>query len=274
MGSLILGHTVMIFGFHLNVPVIYLDLSDTLEAHHQLRFLLSCTAVFTSLLFMKNKNPKPLLLNFAIVSMIVCQKYLSLVSVAQAVYCLVALKFCIERSRDTLFESIILICFLLHNEANVICIFLQVCILKLLSFSKISCDNETRAVIFCIVAKCSFFYLGNSNALSTIDVGAGYMGLTQYYAGAVIVLMAVHTYAGPLITFAYALQTIRRDLLLKVYFTQIWLDLLVFCVLCIGLRYHIFVWTVFSPKLLYFGMELIVMISFLIIYHLYFLFIY
>ena len=247
----------------------YLDLSDTLDTHHRTRFLLFCTAMYASLFFMKMNNPTTLLLNLAIASMIVCQKYLLSVSVAQAVYCLVALKLCLERSRVTLFESIILICYLLHNQSNVICIFLQVCMLKLLAFSKVSCDNETKAVIYCIVAKCSFFYLGNSNALSTIDVGAGYMGLTQYNAVAVIVLMAVHTYTGPLITFAYALQSIRRDVLLKVYFTQIWLDLLVFCVLCIGLRYHIFVWTVFSPKLLYFGMELIVMISFLIIFHLY-----
>ena len=247
------------------------DLSDTLEVHNQLRLILSCTAIYASLLFTKT-NGKIAGINFIISSLIVCVKCMNSVPIAQAVYCLVALKLGLERSKGTLFESILFISFLLHNESNVICIFLQIIVLHML-FKHVECNSETNAVMLCIFSKCTFFHLGNSNALSTIDVGAGYMGLSEYNALTVVVLLALHTFSGPLITFAYCLQRGTKDVLLKIYFYQTWLDLLVFCVLCTGLRYHIFVWTVFSPKLLYFGMELVVMLSLLIINNLYFAYI-
>ena len=110
-----------------------------------------------------------------------------------------------------------------------------------------------------LVARASFFYLGNSNSLSTIDVTAGYTGLTGYSSLPVVVLLAVHTFSGPLLTYAFFTER-REDTVLAetAFFASTWLDLVVFSALCILMRFHLFVWTVFSPKLLYFGMELIV----------------
>uniref|UniRef100_A0A0A9XX54 GPI ethanolamine phosphate transferase 2 n=2 Tax=Lygus hesperus TaxID=30085 RepID=A0A0A9XX54_LYGHE len=108
---------------------------------------------------------------------------------------------------------------------------------------------------------CFFFLMGNSNNIASIDVTVGFIGLEQFnilWAGLFIIL---HTYAFPIL--AYLLLT--KELLnrknmkgsssLDGYATTHLLlnglPLLVFMILIIVQREHLFIWTVFSPKLLY-----------------------
>ena len=201
--------------------------------------------------------------------MIVCQKYFASVELAQTAFVLLLLKLVIERHNRTLFESILLCCLLLHSETNVISILVLLCYLHALKPVLCAMPDNTASVIIWLVAKSSFFYLGNSNGLATINVGAGYTGLTGYSPVIVTVLLAVHTYSGPLIVYSYCLTYWDKGLLLRTYFWSTWSSLLVFSLLCVLMRYHIFVWTVFSPKLLYFGMELVVFSVFITMYSLY-----
>ncbi|XP_043239639.1 GPI ethanolamine phosphate transferase 2-like [Amphibalanus amphitrite] len=101
----------------------------------------------------------------------------------------------------------------------------------------------------------AFFYMGNSNSLSSVDISAGYVGLTGHNSAVAVLLTASHTYAGPVLGLLTALQygekhrCFRAVLLALV--TVRGLVLLVYCCLSAAFLHHIFVWTVFSPKLLY-----------------------
>ena len=50
------------------------------------------------------------------------------------------------------------------------------------------------------------------------------------------------------------------------YFYVMGGQVIVMSLLCTGMRFHLFVWTVFSPKLLYLGMELVVTTTFLVVF--------
>jgi len=202
-------------------------------------------------------------LNSTISMMIIIQKYTLSSTIAKVIYLTILSKVVLQRSQETFFESLMFLCCLLHSQTNVMLILVLIILLNLVN-NLVPCDKNViaRTVIFCMLGKSSFFYLGNSNGLATINVGAGYTGLTEYSPLVVQLLLAVHTFTGPLLTFAFNIQHQHKDGLLHGYLITTWADILVFTALCIHLRYHIFVWTVFSPKLLYFGMELVVFNAF------------
>uniref|UniRef100_A0A1B6DRI5 GPI ethanolamine phosphate transferase 2 C-terminal domain-containing protein n=1 Tax=Clastoptera arizonana TaxID=38151 RepID=A0A1B6DRI5_9HEMI len=104
-----------------------------------------------------------------------------------------------------------------------------------------------------------FFYQGNSNSLSTIDVAAGYAGLADYNFWYVGILLYMHTYCGPILAYLLNLQgvislrfqNIDVTTSLGVLILQHILHIVVYLIFVLLQRYHLFVWSVFSPKLLY-----------------------
>ena len=238
------------------------DISDNLNLQPNLRFNLFVLSAVSTLIFL-NLSYSGLFLNFIIIICIILQKYYVSVELAQIVYLALLIKIVVQRRQSTLFyETVILLCCLLLEETNVICLFVLLCYLNVVKPVLMHVQPATALVMAIFIIKSSFFYFGNSNSLSTINVGAGYMGLTAYSPGLVIVQLAVHTYAGPCVSLAYLLQHLEKDALKDAYFFSTWSDIVVFAILCILLRFHIFVWTVFAPKLLYFGMELIIFNAF------------
>ena len=115
---------------------------------------------------------------------------------------------------------------------------------------------SVQPLVHLLLAKVTFFQLGGSNSLATIDVGAGYTGLTDFNPVLVTLLMAVHTYSGSLIALLSAATT--TPTLVQALPATLGLELTMFCLVATLLRHHLFVWTVFSPKLLYLGMQLVV----------------
>ncbi len=187
------------------------------------------------------------------------------------------------------------------------------------------------------MGQAAFYYQGNSNSISTVDVSSGYIGLTDYQPVLIGILMCLSTYAGPIFwiislirllitrhteavhesypsdmedihnyTPKYAAHTnyasgsgisqyqaststhistsktdkcditqvetsIRKSLqtdFLEVCYVLVLckaLPLSIYTVLVTIQRYHLFVWTVFSPKLLYEGMHTLV-ISVLVLF--------
>ena len=69
--------------------------------------------------------------------------------------------------------------------------------------------------------------------------------------------MALHTYSGPLIVLLSSSAPFLP--LLRLLPLTLGLELTVFSLLASLLRHHLFVWTVFSPKLLYLGMQLVML---------------
>jgi len=105
----------------------------------------------------------------------------------------------------------------------------------------------------------TFFYTGNSNSISTIDVSAGYIGLNSYIPVMVAVQIHIYTYMGPICfiigwfhslpihdeKFHSILALFRAVLLFRIV-------ALFACQLSLVFhRYHLFIWSVFAPKFLY-----------------------
>ena len=248
------------------------DISDNLNLQPNLRFNLFVFSAVSILIFL-NSSYSSLLLHSIIITCIILQKYYVSAELAKIVYLALFIKIVVQRRQSTLFyETVILLCCLLLEETNVICLFILLCYLNGVKPLMMHVRPATASVMSIFIIKSSFFYFGNSNALSTINVGAGYVGLTAYSPGLVIVQLAVHTYAGPCASLAYLLQHLDKDALKDVYFFSTWSDNVVFAILCILLRFHIFVWTVFAPKLLYFGMELIVFNVFFALFNMFSIF--
>ncbi|XP_066585138.1 GPI ethanolamine phosphate transferase 2 isoform X2 [Prorops nasuta] len=103
-------------------------------------------------------------------------------------------------------------------------------------------------------------YNGNSNSLATIDTGAGYIGLEMYKPLTIAVYLIVNTYSAPVLaylTFIYY-ETLKQDMIserivanIKYYLTWRLLTMTIYAIIISIQRWHIFVWTVFAPKLLY-----------------------
>jgi hypothetical protein len=168
------------------------------------------------------------------------------------------------------------LCLILHSPTNIICLGLLLALLEIL---RLFIHRQHSAPLTTVlVAKAAFFYLGNSNGLATINVAAGYTGIGTYWPAIVTSLLAIHTFTGPLLVYAHyaaydgyrfsglADRIAPSAVLAEVYFYVAGGQALLMSVLCTALRFHLFVWTVFSPKLLYIGMELIVTTTFLVVY--------
>ncbi|XP_013136986.1 PREDICTED: GPI ethanolamine phosphate transferase 2-like [Papilio polytes] len=108
-----------------------------------------------------------------------------------------------------------------------------------------------------------FFYQGNSNSLASVDLGSGYVGLREYSAVRVALRMGLHAYAAPALAGAalYARLARHSDTWQR-YQQSVWrvcniyalhriYSVAVYCVVAVTFRHHLFVWSVFSPKLLY-----------------------
>ena len=107
----------------------------------------------------------------------------------------------------------------------------------------------------------SFFALGGTNSISSIDLSLAYNGISNYNAMLVGVLLFITNWAGPIF---FASSTTRS--LLGLYFDgdkevlgkyigliTLWTaaGTTTTMAACVAMRTHLFVWTVFSPKFLY-----------------------
>ena len=108
----------------------------------------------------------------------------------------------------------------------------------------------------------SFFVLGGSNAISSVDLSNAYNGISGYNVAAVGMLVFLSNWAGPIWwTSATALLMSRMPSLTKrrrapfEHFACMTLfvasSTLAVMVACMALREHLFIWTVFSPKYLF-----------------------
>jgi ethanolamine phosphate transferase 2 subunit G len=106
----------------------------------------------------------------------------------------------------------------------------------------------------------SFFVLGGSNAISSVDLSNAYNGIAGYNVIAVGILTLISNWAGPIWwVFATAVvmsasSAINRTAVFE-HFALLTLftafSTLSVMVACMVLREHLFIWTVFSPKFLF-----------------------
>lgn len=115
-----------------------------------------------------------------------------------------------------------------------------------------------------ILQQFTFFSMGQTNSLATVDLSNAYNGITSYNIFAVGVLTFISNFSAPLY-WAFAslsilfenkenLKIVKYEVaklkwLVNMSFYSLTTTLTLIC--CYILRYHLFIWTVFSPKLLY-----------------------
>ncbi|CAI5441856.1 unnamed protein product [Caenorhabditis angaria] len=99
----------------------------------------------------------------------------------------------------------------------------------------------------------TFYFSGNSNSFATIMLQSGYVGLLDYYPILVGIQLFLYTYAGPII-FVIGFYSSRRKIIpqLLSYFLTVRIINLFFSILCLYIfQNHLFVWSVYSPKVMY-----------------------
>lgn len=153
-------------------------------------------------------------------------------------------------------------------------------------FNKAQCSDIYRLFIQCVVhfwlGKCFFFYQGNSNNLATVDLNAGYIGLNHFHFIPVMFFITINTYNGPILTvllliyneldatenMAHTVKQVDDQCVQKkanipeiilVLSILIALPFVFYCIVVDMFGNHIFVWTVFSPKLIYEAFHLVLM---------------
>ncbi|XP_059060860.1 GPI ethanolamine phosphate transferase 2 [Achroia grisella] len=123
-------------------------------------------------------------------------------------------------------------------------------------------DTLSQVLVHLWIGQVFFFYQGNSNSLASVDLGSGYVGLREYCAVRVALRMGLHAYGGPAVAGATLFAHIATAPSWHQYLQTLWRTVNIFavhrtyavalyCIVTVFFRHHLFVWTVFSPKLLY-----------------------
>ncbi|XP_007955696.2 GPI ethanolamine phosphate transferase 2 [Orycteropus afer afer] len=111
-----------------------------------------------------------------------------------------------------------------------------------------------------------FFFQGNSNNIATVDISAGFVGLGHYVEVPAAFLTTFATYVGPILWASHLVNYLSseagsRSSLRHACFCYALVGSIpvsAYIILVTSLRYHLFIWSVFSPKLLYEGMHLLI----------------
>lgn len=130
-------------------------------------------------------------------------------------------------------------------------------------FGAKSTDLLVQCVLHLWIGKQFFFYQGNSNSLASIDLNAGYVGLNTFNFVAVGLLLTINTFSGPILSFItfvhnntydgneQSLQSADAKHVLPLIVLLIAFPFTLYAFIVLLMRQHIFIWSVFSPKLLY-----------------------
>uniref|UniRef100_A0A8C0D3D5 Phosphatidylinositol glycan anchor biosynthesis class G n=1 Tax=Balaenoptera musculus TaxID=9771 RepID=A0A8C0D3D5_BALMU len=111
-----------------------------------------------------------------------------------------------------------------------------------------------------------FYFQGNSNSIATVDISAGFVGLDAYVEIPAVLLTAFATYTGPVLWAGHLVNFLASEASSGSALSHACFCYALICsipvsayiVLVTSLRYHLFIWSVFSPKLLYEGMHLLI----------------
>lgn len=111
-----------------------------------------------------------------------------------------------------------------------------------------------------------FYFQGNSNNIASIDISAGFVGLDTYMEVPATFLTIFGTYVGPVLWASHLVYFLSSEAssgsaLSRACFCYALIcsvPVAAYIVLVTSLRYHLFIWSVFSPKLLYEGMHLLI----------------
>uniref|UniRef100_A0A671Y9C8 Phosphatidylinositol glycan anchor biosynthesis class G (EMM blood group) n=1 Tax=Sparus aurata TaxID=8175 RepID=A0A671Y9C8_SPAAU len=153
-----------------------------------------------------------------------------------------------------------------HNLPVLCCCLLIQTLMAQFIWKRLHYDAAQTTIMHYWFGQAFFYFQGNSNNIATVDISVGFVGLESYVEAPAIFLTALSTYAGPLLWVCHLvcyLSSERDRSPVAVGHGCYCLALLrsvpaaAYIVLVTVLRYHLFIWSVFSPKLLYESMHLL-----------------
>ncbi|XP_047209569.1 GPI ethanolamine phosphate transferase 2 isoform X1 [Girardinichthys multiradiatus] len=153
-----------------------------------------------------------------------------------------------------------------HNLPVLCCGLLIQTLMAQFIWKKLHYDAAQTTIMHYWFGQAFFYFQGNSNNIGTVDISVGFVGLESYIEAPAIFLTALSTYAGPLLWACHLvcyLSSERERSPVAISHGCYCLALLrsvpaaAYIVLVTVLRYHLFIWSVFSPKLLYESMHLL-----------------
>jgi ethanolaminephosphotransferase len=171
------------------------------------------------------------------------------IMLGQVLWLLIFVKFAFVMSNGDGFLPVwILIVNLLLKPHNAILI--PVCVLASRLFHGIL-KTETLVLAHWWLGNLLFFAQGHDNSLASVDISAGYVGLREYEPVIVFPQVLCHTYALPVLSHLLLFTNKQIDVFesLSVFvFFRLYVIVIVFMVTFIQ-RHHLFVWSVFAPKM-------------------------
>uniref|UniRef100_W5KEU0 Phosphatidylinositol glycan anchor biosynthesis class G (EMM blood group) n=1 Tax=Astyanax mexicanus TaxID=7994 RepID=W5KEU0_ASTMX len=146
-----------------------------------------------------------------------------------------------------------------HNLPTLACCLLIQTLMAQFIWKKLHYDAAQTTIMHYWFGQAFFYFQGNSNNIATVDISVGFVGLESYVEAPAVFLTAFSTYAGPLLWACHLvcyLSSERDRAAVSLGHGSYCFALLrsipavFYVVLVTALRYHLFIWSVFSPKLL------------------------
>lgn len=150
---------------------------------------------------------------------------------------------------DDLIVGWLLICSLLLKPYNIVLI--PYCVAVCTFFNKTIKNMYVSYLSFISLGNALYFAQGHSNSLASVDVSVGYIGLSDYSPFFVILQVLFHTYALPVLCHIFFLKTHKE--LAPIFWSiliinRLYINIIVSVVTLI-FKDHLFIWSVFAPKL-------------------------
>ncbi|NXD26273.1 PIGG transferase, partial [Spelaeornis formosus] len=168
------------------------------------------------------------------------------------------------------YSGLVLLAALLFRPHNlpvlVLCLLIQTMMTKYI-WIPLKFDAAQITIMHYWFGQAFFYFQGNSNSIATVDISAGFVGLDSYVEIPAIFLTAFATYAGPFLWAIHLLCYLSSEVSRNsaavghgcfCYALMRSIPVAIYVVLVTGLRYHLFIWSVFSPKLLYEGVHVFI----------------
>uniref|UniRef100_A0A8D0GUC8 Phosphatidylinositol glycan anchor biosynthesis class G (EMM blood group) n=1 Tax=Sphenodon punctatus TaxID=8508 RepID=A0A8D0GUC8_SPHPU len=168
------------------------------------------------------------------------------------------------------YGGLVLLAALLFRPHNlpvlVFCLMIQAMITKYI-WKPLNFDAAQITIMHYWFGQAFFYFQGNSNSIATVDISAGFVGLDNYVEIPAIFLTGFVTYTGPLLWAVHLLCYLSSEVSRNsaavghgcfCYALICSIPVAAYIVLVTGLRYHLFIWSVFSPKLLYDGVHVFI----------------
>ncbi|KAK3535215.1 hypothetical protein QTP70_004769 [Hemibagrus guttatus] len=153
-----------------------------------------------------------------------------------------------------------------HNLPTLACCLLIQTLMAQFIWKRLHYDAAQTTIMHYWFGQAFFYFQGNSNNIATVDISVGFVGLESYVESPAVFLTAFSTYAGPLLWACHLVCYLNseRDRAVSLGHSSYCFALLrsipavFYIVLVTALRYHLFIWSVFSPKLLYEAMHTLI----------------